>query len=97
MFEDLQAQVSIDEQFSAAVARIQFSGQAAKDAASLRSALGDYDTLLREAQSISPGSMVGYDGLHDQIQRVTVRHVEASSRLRADLGLPQSSCTFRAP
>ena len=96
-FEDLQTQVSIDEQFSTSVARIQFSGQAAKDAASLRSALGDYDTLLREAQSISPGSMVGYDGLHDQIQRVTVRHVEASSRLRSDLGLPQSTCTFRAP
>ena len=96
-FEDLQARVSIDEQFTAALGGTGFTGRAAHDASTLRSAIGDYDELLMTAEHVSPGSLAGYNGLRAQLAGVRTRRSEAAVRLRSDLGLPASTCTFHTP
>jgi hypothetical protein len=88
---DLLAQAATDRGFLASLHKIHFTGVAASDAAEFVSVVQRYDVILMKL-SRHPAPLDG-----TQVPTLDNLRAAASSQLRAELGLRQSSCVVLRP
>ena len=91
--DDVLAQLRTDTSYLNSLQSIDFPPQAADDAATFEAAVQTYLDFLTNAAA--DPSYLAQNASEDF--QVNEARAEAAAHLRADLGLPPSSCTFRRP
>ena len=90
---DMVAETAVDTDFRNGVRAIPFTGAAAQDAARLVAVLSQYLDFLSTSESDSNY----YASNHDYNTSLENSRHEAAAALRADLGLPPSTCNLLRP